>query len=58
MRFLYIAIRVRLSLRRVDRSLDVTALVNSGYETAEPELLIPSSIARELGLIPNLPPAV
>jgi len=50
------AIRVRLRLRRGDRSLDVVALVNSGYETAEPELLIPSSIARELGLIPNLPP--
>lgn len=49
------AIRLRLRLRRGDRSVDVIALVNSGYETAEPEILLPSHIAEELGLLPSLP---
>ncbi|MET1160508.1 MAG: hypothetical protein ABWW65_06055 [Thermoprotei archaeon] len=50
------AIRLRLRLRRNSKSIDVVALVNSGYETLEPELLVPSRIAEELGLLPVLPP--
>jgi len=50
------AIRLRLRLRRGSRSVDVVALVNSGYETLEPEVLVPASIAKELGLLPTLPP--
>jgi len=39
-----------------DRSVEVIALVNSGYETVEPELLVPAPTAQELGLLPVLPP--
>lgn len=49
------AIRLKLKLKRGDRSLEVIALVNSGYETLEPEILVPSSIAEELDLLPSLP---
>ena len=50
------AIRLKLRLKRSDRQVDVVALVNSGYETLEPEVLVPSKIAEELGLLPLLPP--
>ncbi|MEZ0290286.1 MAG: hypothetical protein ABWJ42_04275 [Sulfolobales archaeon] len=50
------AIRLRLRLRRGDKVLDVIALVNSGYETTDPEILISSQIAEELGVLPLLPP--
>lgn len=50
------AIRLKLRLEREDRRIDIIALVNSGYETLEPELLIPSQTAEELGLLPSLPP--
>jgi len=49
------AVRVRLRLERRARSLEVVALVNSGYEAGTPQLMVPISIARELGLWP-LPP--
>ena len=49
-------IRLRLRLRSVSgREVVVAALVNSGYETERPELLVPASVARELGLYPTLP---
>jgi len=35
-----------------DRYIDVVALLNSGYEAPTPQLLIPISIARKLGLWP------
>jgi len=54
--FAAMAIRLKLRLERGGRSLDVVALVNSGYEVAEPEILIPSPIAEALGLLPELPP--
>jgi len=50
------AIRLKLRLRRGDKQVEVVALVNSAYETSEPEILIPSSIAEQLGLLPELPP--
>lgn len=50
------AIRLRLRLKRMNRSIDVVALVNSGYETLEPEILLPSLIAKELNLLPSIPP--
>jgi len=50
------AIRLRLSLKRGDKEINTVAMVNSGYETLEPEILIPSRLAEELGLLPILPP--
>jgi len=34
---------------------DLVALVNTGYETDVPELLVPVSVAERLGLWPKLP---
>ncbi len=50
------AIRLRLRLVRGEKhSIDVVALVNSGYETREPELLVPREVAEHLDLLPKLP---
>jgi hypothetical protein len=48
-------IKLRLKLVRGDNSVEVTALVNSGYETLEPEILVPSNTAENLSLYPRLP---
>jgi len=50
-----VAIRLRLRLVRGGSSVEVTALVNSGYETLEPEVLVPPDVARGLSLYPQLP---
>ena len=44
------AIRVRVEIRHGDVVITTSALVNSGYEVDEAELLIPGSLARRLGL--------
>ena len=50
------AVRLRLRIRRgQDKEVEVVALVNSGYEAAGPELLVPPSVAEGLGLYPALP---
>ncbi len=46
------AVRLKLRVRVYDRYIDVVALLNSGYEAPTPQLLIPISIARKLGLWP------
>ncbi|MCI4437857.1 MAG: hypothetical protein JHC33_13705 [Ignisphaera sp.] len=46
------AVRVRLRILREDRVVEVITLVNSGYETASPQLMIPVSLAKVLGLWP------
>ncbi len=53
------AVRVRLRIRsRLSGSEKlVSALVNSGFETATPQLLIPVALARELSLYPPPPEA-
>ncbi|NHV45222.1 MAG: hypothetical protein HA493_01065 [Candidatus Verstraetearchaeota archaeon] len=48
-------VRVKLRLKYGDVSLDLVALVNTGYETDVPELLIPVNIAEKIGLWPRLP---
>ena len=49
---------IRLRLTREGKSVEVTALVNSGYETLEPEVLAPPEVARSLSLYPQLPGAL
>ena len=49
-------VRVRLRLERSGRSVEVAALVNTGYEAEGPELLVPEQVARALGVYPVLPP--
>jgi hypothetical protein len=50
-----VAIRLRLRLSRGSHNVDVIALVRSGYETVEPEILVPPVTARELRVYPELP---
>jgi len=52
------AVRVRLRVRakQSGKAVETTALVNSGFETDRPQLLIPLALAEELGLWPELPP--
>lgn len=50
------AIRLKLKLERGNKAVEVIALVNSGYETLEPEILLPENHAKNLGIYPNLPP--
>jgi len=47
-----LAVRVRLRLRRGDVEREVVALIKSGYEADSPQLMVPVSLARELGLWP------
>lgn len=49
------AIRLRIRLVREGKSVDVVALINSGYETREPEVLLPVAIATQLSIYPRLP---
>ncbi len=46
------AVRLRLRLKRGDRSVETVALLNSGYEAPTPQLLVPIDLARDLGLWP------
>ncbi len=51
------ALRIRLSVRSrsSSREIETIALVNSGFETLKPQLLLPVSVAEALGLWPSLP---
>lgn len=44
-------VRVRLRLRGSGRQVEVSALVNSGFEADEPQLILPLEIADRLGLL-------
>ncbi len=48
-------VRVRVRIVYRDRNVEVTALINTGYETDVPEIMIPLNIAKDLGLWPHLP---
>ena len=48
-------VRVKVRIKYRDSSQDIIALVNTGYETDVPEILVPVSVAEKLGLFPRLP---
>ena len=48
-----VEIEIKCTLTKL--STRVKAIANTGYETEEPEILIPASIARALGIWPTLP---
>lgn len=48
-------VRVRVRVRYGSALSNLVALVNTGYETDVPELLVPVSVAERLGLWPKLP---
>ncbi len=39
-------VRVRVRLRLRSRSAETSALVNSGFETEEPEMVLPPALAQ------------
>ncbi len=45
-------VRVPVKLKVGERSVEVPALLNSGYGSDEPDVMIPVSVAEELGLWP------
>lgn len=50
-------VRVKIKVRSLytDREVITVGLLNSGYETEEPECIIPVRLAEELGIWPELP---
>jgi len=52
-----VAVRVRMRIRNIEnnRVVETNALVNSGFITEKPQLLIPRGLASELGLWPPPP---
>lgn len=49
-------VRVRLRVELTEgKSLEATALVNTGFETQKPQLLLPVKAAEKLNLWPNFP---
>ena len=46
------ACRVRVRLRRGDRAVVTSALLNSGFESDSPDIAIPVNLAKTLGLWP------
>ena len=50
------AVRVKIKVdSTVGKTLKTVALVNTGFETLKPQLLLPIKAAEELSLWPNLP---
>ncbi|RLE57789.1 MAG: hypothetical protein DRJ40_00815 [Thermoprotei archaeon] len=50
-----IRVKLRVRSRSTGKVLEVNALVNSGYETERPELLVPTKVAELLGVWPSPP---
>ena len=48
-------VRVKVEVEYGERRVTTTALLNTGYESDVPEILIPLSVAEQLGIWPNLP---
>lgn len=51
------AVRVKVEIKSSFKSHKIVtlAVVNSGYETESPEIMLPYSVAEELGYLPDLP---
>jgi hypothetical protein len=50
-----VRIRLRIRSRTTGRELRAVALVNSGFETVKPQLLVPIKVTELLGLWPQIP---
>lgn len=46
-------VRVKVRLRRGSRAVETSALVNSGFESEEPEIVVPPALAQAIGLEPS-----
>jgi len=47
-------VRVKIRLASKDKSIETVALANSGYESETPQILIPTELAKNIGLWPPL----
>jgi hypothetical protein len=47
-------IRVRIRLLMEEKGMETAALVNSGFESSEPDICIPIGLAKRMGLWPSL----
>jgi hypothetical protein len=50
-----LAVRIRVRIRYSNKVLDSVALANTGFETLNPQILLPIKAAEKLGLWPELP---
>ena len=48
-----VRVKLRIRARGSGRGVETIALVNSGFETTTPQLLIPRRLAEELGIRPR-----
>jgi hypothetical protein len=48
-------VRVGVKLKSAEGEVVTVALANSGFETEEPEVVLPTGVAERLGLYPRLP---
>lgn len=53
-----VRVKVRLHSLHIKKEVESIALLNSGFETESPEILLPTHVAEELGLWPNLPQTI
>ncbi len=51
------SVRIKIEIQALNKSSKVEAicLLNSGFESETPQILLPSRVAELLGLLPNLP---
>jgi len=47
-------IRVKIRLLMEEKGMETAALVNSGFESSEPDICIPIDLAKRMGLWPSL----
>lgn len=54
------AVRIKIEVQALNKpsSVEVIALLNSGFETETPQILLPSRVAGLLGFLPELPSSV
>jgi hypothetical protein len=50
-----VGVRVRVKIKYGGNLLETVALVNTGFETPNPQILLPVKAAEKLGIWPNLP---
>jgi hypothetical protein len=51
-----VRVKAKIKLKNKRESLETNALLNAGFETESPEVIIPENLARRLKLFPELPP--
>jgi hypothetical protein len=49
------AVRIKVRIKSNKKEIETVALINSGFETEEPEIALPKNLAQRLGLWPTFP---